>query len=63
MQTRADDDRDLLVLDLRKRGHSQPEIARATGLTRNQVASRIASVREQDCKHDPDARRYWRIAP
>jgi biotin operon repressor len=60
--TREDDERALRILDLRKRGYSQPEIAAKVGMTRNQVASCIQKVREQDCKHDPDhAPKYWRI--
>jgi transposase len=60
--TREDDELTLRILTMHRAGLSRREIALNTGLSRNQVTSRIASVREQDCKHDPtEAPRYWRL--
>jgi len=60
--TRAEDERDLRIMTLYRRGYSRSEIAVAVGIPRQQVMNLVKRIREQDCKYDPtEAPRYWRL--
>lgn len=58
--TRSDDERVLRILAMYMAGKSQAAVAAAMHTTKNHIARTIRSVRDQDCKHDPKARTYWR---
>lgn len=57
---RADDERLLHMLALWRAGRSVSQIARKTGMTYPQVRSRINTIIDADCRHDPEALKYWR---
>ena len=61
IDTRQDDERDLMMLDKFMKGMTYTRIATFAGITRDRVGNRIKSIIEHDIKHDAKhAEPYWR---
>ena len=59
MMTRKADDLLLHQMDMAQRGVALTEIARITKTPLRTLRERIARVRDEDCRHDPEAAYYW----
>lgn len=61
IETRQDDERDLMMLDKFLNGMTYTRIATFAGISRDRVGYRIKSIIEHDIKHDQkQAEQYWR---
>lgn len=58
--TRADDERDLAILEHFRNGMAIRSIARLLNVRTQKVSIRIANIIKADTEHDPEATQYWR---